>query len=167
MRIASLGVDHPIEQLATNSRGELDTPRNATGAIGWYSIDNIPDFAVPGTGGNAMFSAHINYNGANGPFANLAAIGSGAEISVTLADGSVLRYEVFAKHGYVVNENYVTADRPLINMDYIVYTPNKPAGEEWITLMTCSCEPGRIIVAPGSLYGDCVDRDVVIARKVG
>lgn len=167
MRIASLGVDYPIEQLATNSKGELDTPADETGAIGWYSISNIPDFAVPGTGGNAMFSAHVNYNGADGPFANLAKVASGAEIAVTLADGSVLRYEVFAKRGYVVNANYVTAERPLINMDYIVFTPDKPPGEEWITLMTCSCEPGRIIFAPGSRFGDCVDRDVVLARRTG
>lgn len=167
LSIASLGIDHPIEQLGTTDGGtRLDTPHNETGAIGWYQLDYLPQFAVPGAGGSAMFSAHINYNGADGPFANLANITAGTEIAVTMANGAVYRYQVFAIRGYVVNANYITADRPLINMDELVYTPGRPAGEEWITLMTCSCDPGRVIVAPGSIYGDCVDRDVVVARRV-
>lgn len=167
LSIASLGIDYPIEQLGTTEGGSrLDTPHNETGAIGWYQLDYLPQFAVPGTGGASMFSAHINYNGADGPFANLANIAAGSEIAVTMANGAVYRYEVFAIRGYVVNANYITDDRPLINMDELVYTPGRPAGEEWITLITCSCDPGRVIVAPGSIYGDCVDRDVVVARRV-
>lgn len=167
MSIPSLGVDYPIEVLGTTDNGtRLDTPHNATGAIGWYQLANFADFAVPGAGGNAVFSAHINYNGADGPFANLASIGPGAEISVTMANGVVYRYAVFAIQGYVVNASYATAERSLINMDDLVYTPNRPAGEEWVTLITCSCDPGRVIVAPGAIYGECVDRDVVVARRV-
>ncbi len=166
MRIPSLGVDHGIEVLGVTAGNELDTPRNAVGAIGWYVVPAYPQLATPGTDGAAMFSAHINYNGANGPFANLSAIQGGADIFVTMADGSVYQYQVFAVRGYVITADYATAFRPLIDMVELIYTPARPAGEEWITLMTCSCGPGRIVNMNAQGFGDCVDRDVVVARRV-
>ena len=37
MSIPDLGIDHPIEEIGIKpNENELDTPKNATGSIGWY-----------------------------------------------------------------------------------------------------------------------------------
>jgi sortase (surface protein transpeptidase) len=161
MRIPSLSVDYPIEQLGlVAGRNQLDTPHNATGAIGWYSI-----YDSPGQGTNSVYSAHVNYNGSNGPFAYLSSLGAGAEIVTLMADGSEHRYTVFANRRYVIADQYSNGVYPVIFMPEVLWPSNRPAGEEWVTLITCSCEPGRILDPDGDGFGDCVDRDVVIAKR--
>lgn len=162
MRIPSIGVNHPIEQLGlVPGRHQLDTPHNATTHVGWYSI-----YDAPGSGANILFSAHVNYNGANGPFAYLSSLPVGGEIIAVMADGVEYRYTVFSSARYSISEEYATASQPMIDMDTVVFAPQKPGNEEWVTLITCSCEPGRIIIPEGQTYGDCIDRDVVIAKRI-
>ena len=166
MRIPSLAINYPTEKLGLKNGNELDTPHNATGAIGWYEIAEYPNLAKPGFGGDAMFSAHVNYNGSNGPFANLYKIEGGAEIFVSMDGGPEYKYQVFAIHGYVIDQRYATATRPLIDMGKLIDAPDKPQGEEWVTLITCSCGPGRVIIPAGQQFGECLDRDVVLAKRV-
>ncbi len=166
MKIPSIGVDHVVETVGLENGNQLGTPQNALGAIGWYSIPEYPNLQKPGFGGDAMFSAHVNYNGANGPFANLANVQGGDQIIVSMEGGPEYTYQVFAVQGFVVDANYVTASRPLIDMGKLIDAPDKPAGEEWVTLITCSCAPGRVIIPPGQQFGECLDRDVVLAKRI-
>ena len=128
---------------------ELDTPHDTTGKIGWYYI-----YDKPGFNGNAFFSAHVNYEGKDGPFAKLAQANQGDEIDVQMDGGPIYRYRIFRKQRY---------DVATIDMGALIWPKEKPAGKEWITLMTCSCGPGRFVLNPGSQYGECLDRDVVVA----
>lgn len=167
MKIPSIGVDHVIETVGLTPGGDqLDTPHNATGAIGWYSIAEYPKLLKPGFGGSSMFSAHVNYNGVNGPFANLASVKSGDEIIVNMENGPEYRYQVFAARGYVIDPAWATETRPVIDMGWLIDTPDRPAGEEWVVLITCSCGPGRIVNQDANGFGECVDRDVVLAKRV-
>lgn len=167
MKIPSIGVDHVIETVGLTPAGDqLDTPHNATGAIGWYSVADYPNLKKPGFDGSAMFSAHVNYNGANGPFANLANVKGGDKIIVSMDGGPEYTYEVFAVRGYVIDPAWATSARPVIDMGWLIDTPDRPAGEQWVSLITCSCGPGRIVGLDANGFGECVDRDVVLAKRV-
>ncbi len=153
MSIPSLGIDYPIEELGLiPGKNELDTPKNATGAIGWYQI-----YQKPGFGKNSLWSAHVNYNGRGGPFASLNKAAENTEITVAMADGPTYTYTVFSKTRYTIYN---------IPMGDLIDQPAKPANEEWITLITCSCEPGRVLDPDGDGFGECLDRDVVTAKRV-
>ncbi len=152
MKIPSLGVDYPIEKLALKANNEMDTPHDTTGKIGWYYI-----YDKPGFHGNAFFSAHVNYNGKDGPFAKLAKSVVGDEIDVQMADGPAYTYKIIRKQRY---------DVATIDMGALLTPKEKPEGAEWITLMTCSCDAGRVVYFPNSIYGKCLDRDVVVAQRV-
>jgi hypothetical protein len=93
MTIPELGVDHPIEEIGINTvKNELETPKDATGAVGWYHI-----YDKPGWGKNSLYSAHVNYNGRNGPFARLnKAVPDQTQITVQMADGPAYTYVVSA-----------------------------------------------------------------------
>jgi hypothetical protein len=67
LSIPKFGIDYPIEPLGhIAGANQLDTPHDETGAIGWYHI-----YPKPGFGQNSVYSAHVNYNGAAGPFDRL------------------------------------------------------------------------------------------------
>ena len=111
----------------------------------------------PGFGKNAVFSAHVNYNGRNGPFARLHEAQEGDEVVVQMADGGpTYTYKVFRKQRYTVNN---------IPMGDLIWTPDRPPNQEWVTLITCSCGPGRVYDPDGDGYGECLDRDVVVAMR--
>jgi hypothetical protein len=154
MAVPELGIDHPIEEIGIKpNENELDTPKNATGAIGWYYI-----YDKPGFGKNSLYSAHVNYNGANGPFAKLAnAVPEQTQITIQMAEGPTYTYVVFSKVRYTIYD---------IPMGDLISQPAKPANEEWITLITCSCEPGRVLDPDGDGFGECLDRDVVTAKRI-
>ena len=155
MKIPSLGIDYPIEELGVKANNELDTPHGYWTNIGWY---NIEGYAKPGFLGNAFFSAHVNYEGKDGPFAKLAKANKDDEIDIQMADGGPMyRYRIFKKQRY---------DVATIDMGALIWPKEKPEGTEWITLMTCSCQPGRFILNPGSQFGECLDRDVVVASRI-
>jgi sortase (surface protein transpeptidase) len=151
MLIPQLGVDYPIEDIGITNN-QMDTPKNATGAIGWYHT-----FPKPGFGKNSVYSAHVNYNGRNGPFANLAKATEDTQIVIQMADGPTYTYQVFSNIRYDVRD---------IPMGQLIDRPEKPANEEWITLITCSCAPGRVLDPDGDGYGECLDRDVITARRI-
>jgi len=163
MKIPSLKIDYPIEELGLNeATNELATPLDTTGKIGWYRI-----YPKPGYLKNAVFSAHVNYNGKDGPFLNLHNIQQGAEILVSMDGGPEYRYRVFRLKQYVIDAKYSEGDSSkVIDMGKLIDPPDRPEGKEWITLITCSCGPGRVIPLTADGFGECVDRDVVVAERV-
>lgn len=144
----SVGIDNAIEEIGITNN-QLDTPKDAVNKVGWYYI-----YDKPGFGGNAVFAAHINYNFKNGPFANLARVNPGDKISIAMQDGPTYTYEVIFYQRYDVDK---------IPMGELIDAPQKPANDEWITLITCG---GRFQATEPNGLGHYLDRDVVIARKV-
>lgn len=163
-QVPRLGIDAPIEELAINSLGELDTPKAENVAVGWYYLYDKPgrlnpdnrgwvDFggkpAVNGFAGNSVFSAHVYYHSIPAPFQKLAQAKEGDEISVTMEDGRQYTYVVFSNQRY---------HRDTMPMGDIIWPKQKPADEEWITMITCGGE----LDSSGQEY---LSRDVVVARR--
>ena len=72
-----------------------------------------------------------------------------------MANGQEYRYRVFRKQRY---------DVTTIPMGDLISAPEKPAGAEWITLITCG---GRFrAYLDGGGPGEYLDRDVVVAERV-
>ena len=149
MIIPSIGVDYPLEQIGVLPGNTLDTPHDAIGKIGWYYI-----YQKPGFGGNAVFSAHVNYDFKQGPFANLAKVQAGDEIIVQMDNGSQYTYRVFRKQRYDISD---------IPMAELIWPSDRPAGEEWITLITCG---GNFVATQANGLGEYTQRDVVIAERI-
>ncbi len=143
----TLGVDHYVE-VDNIINNELESPRDGSYAVGWYH-----DFDKPGAGGNSVFSAHETWNHFQGPFYQLVDAKNGDEISVIMSDGKQYRYRVFSNVRYTVDE---------MPMAEILWPTKRPAGEEWLTLFTC----GGRIVYDSSGFGEYLDRDVVIAKRI-
>ena len=148
MTAPSVGIDHPIEEIGITNN-QLDTPKDGVGKIGWYYI-----YKKPGFGENAVFAAHVNYNFKQGPFANLAKVKAGDVVTVAMEGGPTYTYEVIFFQRYDVRS---------IPMGELIDAPQKPANEEWITLITCG---GRFQQTSESGLGEYLDRDVVIAKRI-
>lgn len=151
MKIPQLKVDAAIENIGLLPENQLDVPKNPLN-VGWYGI-----YDKPGFGGNAVFAGHVDYYpDIIGPFNKLATLrpDSGAEIVVQMEDGREYRYQVIRVTRYDANT---------IPMGDIIWPPNRPANEEWITLITCGGQLQRLY--PGG-PGEYLQRDVVVARRV-
>lgn len=142
-----LGLDHYIEvdRIIDN---QMESPRDGSYAVGFY-----PDFDHPGKGGNAIFSAHETWNHLQGPFYQLNQAKAGDEITIVMGDGKQLRYRVFSNTRYQVDT---------MPMAEILWPSKRPPGEEWLTLLTC----GGRIVYDSSGFGEYLDRDVVVAKRI-
>lgn len=164
LRIPKLGVSAPIEELAINARGELDTPKAENTAVGWYYIYDKPGRLNPdnrgwidwggkaqvsGFYGNSVFSAHVYYHSQPAPFQKLTQLEPGDEVIVTMEDGREYTYRVVSEARY---------HRDTIDMGKIIWPPEKPENEEWITLITCGGE----LDSTGLEY---LSRDVVVAVR--
>ncbi|MBI5949957.1 MAG: class F sortase [Chloroflexi bacterium] len=148
-RIPSQGVSAPIENIGILGDGTLDSPHNPH-AVGWYFI-----YDSPGEPGNAVFAAHVDYYpNIIGPFNQVAALGGGAEILVSMSDGAEYRYQV------VRNTRYSVYDIP---MGYVIWPGDRPGDAQWITMITCGGE-FRATTSYGA--GEYLQRDVVVARRV-
>lgn len=147
MSIPRFKVDAPIEELAINSRNELDTPKagRENTDVGWYYI-----YDKPGWGGNAVFAAHVYYHSIPAPFVSLAKSVAGDDIMITMEDGTQYKYKVISNKRY---------NRDTIPMGDIIWPPDKPKEKEWITMITCGGE----LDSTGQEY---ISRDVIVAEKV-
>ncbi len=118
--IPSIGVDAPISVKGFDPNGVMDAP-NGPEDVAWYQFTTRP-----GEGGNAVFSAHVDYRN-YGPavFARLKDLKKGDAVEVHLADGTIYRYEV------VVSVSYPAETAPV---EDIV----GPTSREVITLITCA-----------------------------
>lgn len=144
----AVGIDHAIEEIGITNN-QLDTPKDGVNKVGWYHI-----YSKPGFGKNAVFAAHVNYNFKNGPFANLAKVKPGDQITIQMQDGPSYVYEVIFFQRY---------DVATIPMGELIDARQKPANEEWITLVTCG---GRFQQTQENGLGEYLDRDVVIAKRL-
>jgi hypothetical protein len=163
-KIAKFGVDAPIEELAINARGELDTPKAENTGVAWYYIYDKPGRTNPDNRGwvdiggqkelpkkgNAVFSAHVYYHSIPAPFQRLAQAKEGDEIRVTMEDGREYVYKVISNKRY---------HRDTIPMENILWPKEKPAEKEWLTAITCGGE----LDSTGQEY---VSRDVIVAERV-
>lgn len=150
LELARLGISNAIEEIGlVPNTNELDTPRDAINKVGWYYIYNKPGF-----NGNAVFSAHVNYNFKQGPFARLKDVAPDDEIVIEMDGGPTYKYKVFRKQRY---------DVETIPMGDLIWPRDKPANEEWITLITCG---GRFVPTQPNGLGEYRDRDVVVALRV-
>ncbi|MFN8584935.1 MAG: class F sortase [Dehalococcoidia bacterium] len=143
-----LGINNYIEPIAVIG-GQMQTPTDGVYAIGWYY-----DYPKPGWGANSVFSAHETWNLNHGPFYALHLAVPGDLIVVTMDNGIQYKYEVMTNVRY---------DDATIPMGEVIWPSARPRNEEWITLITCG---GRIVYAPGSRFGEYLDRDVVQARRI-
>lgn len=144
LALPRFGVNAPIEELGLTPDNYLDTPKDENRAVGWYYI-----YDRPGWRGNAVFSAHVYYGGIPGPFVNLAKSVEGDKINVTMEDGTTYEYTVFSNTRY---------NRDTMPMGDIIWPSQRPANEEWVTLITC----GGQLDATGQQY---LQRDVVVAKR--
>ncbi|MCC7364677.1 MAG: class F sortase [Dehalococcoidia bacterium] len=151
LKIPQLEVSSKIENIGLLPDNRLDVPHDPYNT-GWYDI-----YDKPGFGGNAVFSAHVDYYpNIIGPFNKLATLRPDGddEIVIQMEDGREYRYVVIRVTRYDANN---------IPMGDIIWPQNKPEGEEWITLITCGGELQRLY--PGG-PGTYLQRDVVVARRV-
>lgn len=146
LSIPRLGIDHYVERISIVG-GVMESPADGVYAIGWY-----PELGTPGGGGNIVFSAHETWDHKYAPFYAMHLALPGDEVVVELASGTRLRYEV------VSSLRYPLEGLPM----HAVLHPPVPANEEWLTFITC----GGRIVYDASGFGDYLDRDIVVARRV-
>ncbi|MBK6320155.1 MAG: class F sortase [Dehalococcoidia bacterium] len=145
LKLPRFNVDAPIEYLAINAAGELDTPKDTNKSIGWYDI-----YAKPGFSGNAIFSAHVYYHSIPAPFVSLAKSVPGDKVIVQMENGTEYTYEV------ITNKRY---HRDTIDMGAIIWPKEKADYDEWVTLITCGGE----LDSTGQEY---ISRDVVVAKRI-
>lgn len=143
-----LGIDNYIETVHVINN-EMQAPDDGVYAVGWY-----PEYSKPGFGTNSVFSAHETWNRSHGPFYSLHLAKAGDEITVIMDNGLQYHYEVLTAHRYDVDT---------IPMGEVIWPTTRPAGEEWLTLITCG---GRIVYNDTG-YGEYLDRDVVQAKLTG
>ena len=149
MRIPRFEVDALVENIGIDATNRLETPRDPLN-VGWYGI-----YQKPGWGYNSVFSAHVDYYPSiRGPFFNLAEAEIDDEIVVVMDNGIEYRYRVISYERYRV-EDIPTGD--------LIRARERPADEEWITLITCG---GEFRFNSGSSGpGYYLHRDVVVARR--
>jgi LPXTG-site transpeptidase (sortase) family protein len=118
--IPRIGVDAPITTKGLSADGVMEPP-DGPEDVAWYGFT-----APPGSGSNAVFSAHVDYHG-YGPavFADLKTLKKGDLVEVHTADGAVYRYEV------TLSLSYPAETAPF---EDIV----GPTSREVITLITCA-----------------------------
>lgn len=163
MAIPRFGVNAPIEALTVNANDEMDTPAPGKELtdVGWYDSTLKPEAPFlgtrPGWEGNAVFAAHVFWTSIPAPFNHLAsnyggaAMAAGDEITVTMDNGAVYTYKTIAPA-----KRY---NRDSIPMGAIISPPDRPAGAQWITLITC----GGQLDSTGQEY---ISRDVLVAERI-
>jgi sortase A len=118
--IPKIQVDAPVVTLGVDSQGIMQSPRSAF-EVGWYDFT-----AQPGTGGNAVFSGHVDFvNVGPAVFWDLRKLGPGDLVEVRLADGTSYQYAV------VSNVSYPSDDAPIADIV-------GPTGRDTVTLITCT-----------------------------
>ena len=124
MKIPSIGVDAPVTTRVVGLDGAMGTPNGRFDTV-WYDFANFPGMGgYPGSGGNAVFSGHVDYHPHyEAVFWDLHLVGPGDIIEVDLPDGSAIRYAVQWSQQIGPDDNFGT---------YAART-----GQETITIITC------------------------------
>jgi LPXTG-site transpeptidase (sortase) family protein len=118
--IPKIEVDAPVITLGVDDQGIMQSPRKPFD-VGWYDFS-----ARPGTGGNAVFSGHVDFASVGAAvFWNLRELVPGDLIEVRLADGTDYQYLV------VSNVSYPRDDAPIADIV-------GPTGKDTVTIITCT-----------------------------
>lgn len=118
--IPKIGVDAPVVTLGVDGQGVMQSPRGPF-EVGWYDFS-----AGPGTGGNAVFSGHVDYASVGAAvFWHLRELGPGDLVEVRLADGTRYQYLV------VSSVSYTSGDAPIAEIV-------GPTGKDTVTIITCT-----------------------------
>lgn len=84
---------YPVRAVGLDDEGGLEIPDETE--IGWYKYG-----ATAGRPGSTVLAAHVNWNGSQGPFAQLGAVEPGDQIEVALEDGMTRNYVVTERTMY-------------------------------------------------------------------
>jgi LPXTG-site transpeptidase (sortase) family protein len=118
--IPKIGVDAPVVTLGVDGQGVMQSPSGPF-EVGWYDFT-----AWPGTGGNAVFSGHVDYASVGAAvFWHLRELGQGDLVEVRLADGTSYQYVV------VSSVSYTSGDAPIAEIV-------GPTGKDTVTIITCT-----------------------------
>jgi LPXTG-site transpeptidase (sortase) family protein len=118
--IPKIGVDAPVVTLSVDDQGIMQSPKTAF-EVGWYDFS-----ARPGTGGNAVFSGHVDFASVGAAvFWYLRELGPGDLVEVRLADGTAYQYVVVSSTSYTGN------DAPIADIV-------GPTGKDTVTIITCT-----------------------------
>jgi len=88
LRIPSIGVDSPLEQVGLDARGAIAAPRRFQEAA-WYRRG-----PRPGQPGPAVLLGHVDSTSGPAVFYRLATLKTGAAVLVERADGTTARFRV-------------------------------------------------------------------------
>jgi LPXTG-site transpeptidase (sortase) family protein len=118
--IPKIGVDAPVVTLGLDDQGAMQSPKTAF-EVGWYNFT-----AEPGTGGNAVFSGHVDFASVGAAvFWDLHKLGPGDLVVVRLADGTTYQYLV------VTSVSYTRDDAPVTEIV-------GPTSKDTVTIITCT-----------------------------
>jgi sortase A len=109
--IPAINVSAPIQSVGINGKGEMAVPNGKSNNVGWWK-----DGTVPGEAGSAVLDAHVF-----AAFSALKKVQSGADIFVTMSDGSTRHFVVssaknFALNSLSSNELFRQTDSPDLNL---------------------------------------------------
>ena len=107
----------PVRAVGLRDDGALEVPDETE--IGWYRYGSSP-----GRPGATVLAAHVSWNGAIGPFNQLAGLDPGARVDVQLEDDTARTYEVVERAIY---------DKDELPRSRIWRT----TGDETLVLITC------------------------------
>ena len=118
LTIAAIGVDVPVVAVGQTADGSMEIPGPSN--AGWYRFGPTPGSAA----GSSVIAAHVDYNGAAGPFFDLRRLEVGTAVTVTDGAGKV--------HAYAVTERFQVAKDKLPIPDLF-----RTGGAPTLTLITC------------------------------
>jgi LPXTG-site transpeptidase (sortase) family protein len=117
--IPALRINAPLVPMGVRRDGYMDLPYNPY-QVAWYYFTG-----KPGMGGNAVFSAHVDYiNYGPAVFWGLSRLRPGDDVAITLTDGVQLNYSVV--------DSYVIP-RGQLDINALI----APTEVETLTLITC------------------------------
>ncbi len=119
LRIASLGVDAPIDAYGVDENRQMAVPENVSD-VAWYKYG-----PTPGAAGSAVLAAHVDlYGQGPGVFFDLRSMDEGDAVEVLYDDGSAAQFRVVARTVYQKNA---------LPLDTIFSRQGPPV----LTLITC------------------------------
>ncbi len=90
LRVPDLGLDAEVAAVSADPDGDIAVPPSPD-VVAWYEYG-----PAPGAEGSAVLAAHVDWNGAKGLFFSLGDLSSGAPLTVVLADGREVAFQVVA-----------------------------------------------------------------------
>lgn len=111
----SISLSSPIQNVGSNSKGEMVVPSGKSNHVGWYK-----DGVVPGETGTAVLDAHVF-----AAFKNLSRLSTGSDIFIYMKSGKILHFITVASNLY-----------SLSNLS--PYTLFAPTMAKQINLITCA-----------------------------